>query len=273
MQLALIPPYDLLHYTKKTTYQLMLPQCAEESTKYYMHYLGLCQDPEQFVILDNGAAEGVDFDWETLINMAYQFEVSEIVVPDTLGNMEDTIDKAQRFIDFFLHGHPNAHEQFAWDFSFMFVVQGQTYEEVLKSAEWAASQRWISSLGIPRHMIETLEAANARIRIANEITKMHANKDIHFLGASPQAPLEVQALASPSVTNQAYLRGFDTSMPFNYAHIKAFGKGHYIELNTARISRPENYFNLPKEEFDADALEWNVDASLARVLNKAPRSR
>lgn len=257
MKLALIPPYDLLQYTEESNYQLMLPQCVEESERYANHYHKLCQDGDQFVILDNGAAEGVAFDWEKLIDIAYQFEVNEIVIPDTLGNKNETIEKAQMFKQYFEVGHTHCQWQFLRDFQFMFVVQGQNLDEVLESAAWAAEESWITTIGIPRHMIDTLELQTARIRIANEITKMHVNKDIHFLGANGKAPGEMQSLATRATTNQAYVRGMDTSLPFNYAY-KRYGVGTKLEPAVRSLHRPDGYFNLPAEEFDPEILDHNV---------------
>lgn len=248
MKIALIPPFSLLGMTYTTNYQLMLPQLVHNE-RYAQVYKDHCHNLDQFVILDNGAAEGIDINIDDYIELAYAYVPQELVIPDTLGDMRETIEKARHF-KVRIQAEPTA---FLSDFGFMFVLQGQTFDEVYQSAEWAATQDWITSVGIPRHMIDTLGLVTARSVIANEISKRHVNKDIHFLGANPGYPSEMAQLANRTKTNQAYVRGMDTSMPFNFAYAKA-----YMDGLSTDIHRPDNYFELPSDSFSDKALKNNL---------------
>jgi hypothetical protein len=247
MKLAYIPPVSLLDITYKTKYQLMLPHLTSNSTyaaAYYYH----CYDKDTFVILDNGVAEGEDVSFDHLMSIANSWHVDEIVLPDILTDLEGTITKAEEFAADY-----SARVGQEWDdFRFMFVLQGKTIEEVYRAAKWADRQDWISTVGIPRHLLTTLGDYRVRIKIANDIQAMGVRKDIHFLGGNPVSTTEVRSLSDPRITNQAFVRGMDTSMPFNYAF-----KGRTLD-SSVETSRPDNYFDRLAEEFDPDALEMNL---------------
>lgn len=248
MELALIPPFSYLKDTFKTNYQLMLPHLLynEEYEAVYAHH---CGAPNQFVILDNGAAEGEQPSIEELLGLATIFDPDELVIPDVIGDKSATIALAEEL------------ESVACEYgvlencNYMFVLQGQTFDEVLDCARWVQTQEWISTVGIPRHLITTLSDKSARIAVANAIQIFDDwSKKIHFLGANPINTAEAIALADSQFTIQDFVRGMDTSMPYNYAHA-----GLYI-TSQAVTKRPENYFELPYEAFDKEVLEHNIKA-------------
>jgi hypothetical protein len=76
MYLALIPPVSLLDYTDRTDFQLMLPQLVSDD-RYAYTYGHHCKDHQQFVTLDNGAAEGIETDPKLLLEMAKFYKVNE----------------------------------------------------------------------------------------------------------------------------------------------------------------------------------------------------
>lgn len=272
MKLAFIPPVSMLSYTHKTDYQLMLPQLCN-IPEYERVYEEHCRNKNQFVILDNGAAEEFECSWTDLVDLAYAFEPNEVVLPDTLGDKQDTIKKAEEFRRFFLHGSPLSSVQVWSDFRWMFVVQGQTFEEVVECGTWAAAQDWIDTIGIPRHLVSSLDTLMARTKISNELTRIGSDKELHFLGANPNLCTEMATLASSGVTNPAYVRGMDTSMPFNYAFKSKYGIGTYLQPNAKAVHRPQDYFHLKEEHFDADVLKWNVERTIEWSQGKKPLYR
>lgn len=248
MKLALIPPMSLLSYTYKTDYQLMLPQ-LQSNARYSAVYKKHCSDQDTYVILDNGAAENVEMAIPVLANMASIYKVNELVIPDAMGDYEKNLERAHIFYEECV---PPRNMPLL-PFKLMFVVQGQTLMEVLKSGEWAASQPWIDTIGIPRHLLTTIGDNRIRIRVANILQGNGADKEIHFLGGSPLFPGEVGVLANPAMTNQAYVRGIDTSMPFNYAYA-----GSPVDRSEV-IHRPERYFDLESTSFDMLLTDYNVE--------------
>src|SRR4051812_20646349 len=129
MKLALIPPIDLLDRTCETQFQLMLPHLIYDE-RYAYTYRAHCRDPRQYVILDNGEAEGETIPVWKLASIAMDFGVNEIVLPDTIGNMLDTMEKAEAFIDMATDGFDLVTRAFLeYRTKFMFVVQGQNLQE------------------------------------------------------------------------------------------------------------------------------------------------
>lgn len=252
VKIALIPPISLLGQTAKTDYQLCLPHLMRY-TEYRNIYSAHCADPNQFVILDNGAAENELFGAEQLLDIALVLGVDEVVIPDVMLEADATIEKAQEFHDFAIG--PKGREKDRYPFQYMFVVQGKSLMQVLECANWAAQQSWIDTIGIPRHLLTTLGDLHCRVKIANVIQGHNYSKQIHFLGGNPAFPQEVSLLSDPIFTTQDRIRGMDTSMPFNYA----FEGALVSDRKRDPISRPGRYFELHSISFEPNALEANVE--------------
>ncbi len=204
-----IPPFAMLN--QMTGYrQLMLPHLIwnEEYCKHFRKTRNL----GQYIILDNGAAEGQEVAWSRLIDVANEYRVDELVLPDTLGNPIDTLSKGKDFIKdlggqipartklgFVLHGN-NARDAI------------ETYERLKRDS--AAFFKRLEVLYIPRILV-TPENPKARIEVADYILRSETlPRRIHFLGASPHRIDEGKWLREGLVRA---VRSMDTSAPFVYA--------------------------------------------------------
>ena len=247
MRLALIPPIELLDTTARTDMQLMLPHLIE-SDAYTYTYKKHCDDPDQFVILDNGEAEGERIGIDNLLDIAIDFGVDELVLPDVIMDADETQLKSATALNWIKRRFET--DGVAWDFSFMFVAQGKSYKEFIESAFWAASNSQIQTIGLPRHMIKTCNDPEARISLAD--TLQLSGKAVHLLGGSPYYPNELDDYVWPSC-----VRSTDTSAPFNYAYADRY----LAELQSGEsyVKRPEMYFDLPVEQFDEDMTKQNID--------------
>lgn len=219
--------------------QLMLPQMMKDDVYRYV-YQKHCDDPDQFVILDNGAAEGVSFPLADLMHMAKAYGVDEVVLPDVIGDAEATRYKAQgAFLRL-----PWLHES---DLRLQYVVQGSTFDEFADEIEWAAFHSRIDTIGIPRHAVSTLNAEDARFELALQAFEVNPVKPVHLLGGSPVFPAEIGAYDWPK-----NVRSHDTSSPFNYAFNQTkLRSGDFIR-------RPTKYFSLEWSAFDEECLKENV---------------
>lgn len=245
MQLALIPPLCRLADIKKTHYQLMLPQNLHYEVYAEAYYPGK-RAKEDFVILDNGAAEGVDFDYAALQVIGNVYKVDELVIPDTLRDAEKTLQKAR---DFFKEVDPNP------NMGYMGVVQGTTYEQCLEMAEGFTEHDQVTALGIPRHLIETLGHNDVRLHLTEDLMLRFGTKyQFHFLGGSKHVTDE---LRRTDVMMGEHVRGMDTSLPYVYAN-RGFSVPTYLAFD-----RPENYFELPRSAF----LEHTTEANLKMMLS------
>ena len=244
MRLALIPPISLLGTTFQTDYQLMLPQLVRND-EYARNFRLHCHDPQTYVILDNGAAEGYRATALELLHIAEDFEVDEIVLPDVIGNAEATLERSRAFLDQ-LAGKKRK-------FNTMFVCQGKDLFEFVDSADEAARWPEVTTIGIPRHALRTCDDDQARISIANILQSTDRfKKQIHFLGASSRWPSEAAILSDPKHTKQTQVRGMDTSMPFNFAFRKMDLQDGIV------INRVADYFNLDERHFDAAFVQRQI---------------
>jgi len=246
MQLALIPPFSRLSDTKLTQYQLMLPECLrnqEYAATYYHH----TNDDGTYLILDNGAAEGDLWEPEGILAVANEFQVDEIVIPDVIGNRIKTAEKCVEWYDKF----------FDSKFKHMLVAQGQTVEECVDLIGMVDGFD-IDTIGIPRHLAKTTGERDARLHLAHALWDLYGDRfDYHFLGATPlwAEELHFVKIGAP------WVRGMDTSMPYNYAHARETVDSGFS------ILRPDPYFDIEFDEDQQEYLKHNIDLMLGWVAD------
>lgn len=243
MKIALIPPFAHLEQTALTSYQLMLPQLVEQSPTYRYTYLKHCQDPDQLVIMDNGAAEGEQLPDIKLIRMANAFKPNELVVPDVLGDGEATFDRIAEFLRVLIDHSLDPSIKLG------IVAAGKTPPESLLTVDRVFTyftEVEISTIYIPRILV-TEKNPGARMEVAKQLPKVTLNHvDIHFLGSSHFWIHEASFIAD----NFPGVRGIDTSAPFNYTIAEQQIDGG------AQVTRPEDYFELACE--NEELLDYNV---------------
>ncbi len=239
MQVALIyPPALLKRYGERTRYHLVLPHLYQE--KRYRDFYRKRSDNGDYIILDNGAAEGFEFGNKHLYTIAKGIGAHEIVVPDTLGNANDTIAKGLAFSRYTRDGY-----------RYMMVAQGENAFESMKTIDFIATDSkfaYVTTIGIPR-LINRDDRHN-RFKVANFIEKHDYNRaiEIHFLGADKHLD-EVGYLAETGVG-----RGIDTSAPV-YMGLQ----GYVLANFDPYVPRPSNYFSMARNH---QMVEKNIDTYL-----------
>lgn len=245
MRLALIPPISLIDDIFRTDYQLVLPHIVDPR---YIEAYHAARKRGDYVMLDNGAAEGEMPNRHNLMACAFGMMVNEIVVPDVLGDIEGTMREVTSFDDF-LEEEVGSQRI---EFNYMGVVQGQTYDDVRKIIDFYNSCDWITTLGIPRILLETLDAPEARVGVARYIAETYGSRfALHLLGTNPRYIRELERFRDDF--KSAGVRGVDTSGPFNYANV-----GKFID-HFDNISRPGGYFHLDEHHFGAVQLKHNLE--------------
>lgn len=244
MNVALIcPPHLLEKYATRTRYHLVLPHLFR-SQKYLDFYRTRI---DNFIILDNGVAEGHEFGAKHLHTLAGEAAVNEIVIPDTMGDANDTLAKAQYFARY---AQP--------EYQYMFVLQGRDVQEVmfcLNNLDNGAMFSYVTTIGIPRHFHDIDK--NFRVHLAEHLIREAFNDkfEIHFLGASSW--MREVVLLAEAVQYIENFRGIDTSMPI-YMGLE----GLHIGEDTY-ISRPDNFFDRTD---DNEAVQGNIDTYLDWAL-------
>lgn len=255
MLLALIPPIGWLSTSEVTNYQLMLPHLVQDHI-YSRHYDRLCKREDQYVILDNGEAEGQNYlSSAQLVGVGVYFRVNEIVVPDVIG---DSIATLNRMKQFFKDIHDLRNDAFGPNdvarMNYMGVVQGRSRKEAQDCIDMMMELYGdkLKTLALPRHLLQSCDNFDTRLDLAQYIfhnyTGPQGGIQIHCLGASHLSAVECLYLAK-----QGIVRGMDTSMPYNWAF-----HGKYLNEDLEIIKRPDRYFTQRNIMFRPDALHHNI---------------
>lgn len=210
-----------------TNYHLVLPHLLQQKV-YRDFYISRGQEghhgAKDYVILDNGIAEGMEIGAKHLMTLAEDLRPHEIVVPDTMGDSKDTLAKAQGFARY---AEP--------DYKYMFVLQGSSPQEVMQCLYTIDNSPWavyITTLGIPRHLGDIHKWF--RISLLEQLLQLefHNRYEIHFLGSTKWSR-EVVILSEMAYGHEN-IRGIDTSYPV------------YIEQDIRAaewMPRPRDYFH------------------------------
>jgi hypothetical protein len=243
MKAALIPPKGFFGTVRASDYHLVLAQIKDPA--YIYTYIDLVESGD-YIILDNGAAEGRTVKDEYLIQRAVQYGANEIVVPDVLGEPEQTLERAHKFWEV-------AHSEcFSTKRAkFMGVVQSQgDLGSMIKCVEGFAEMP-ITTLGIPRHFVD--KDKYARYNFLSWLRNNGYDKrfEVHLLGTNPRFPTEICTLNEV----HPWVRGVDSSLPYNYtiAGLKLDGKNH----PDGGINRITGYFDV-QQNIDVSLLDANI---------------
>lgn len=253
MELALIPPASnsMLGYAERHEMQLVLPHLTDK--KNYYDFMLDMQGRGDYLILDNGAAEGRRTSDAKLVRLAQDLHVSEVALPDVLYNASETLQRVRNILDdqplLLSHDRP---------FNLGFVAQGHT----LVQAKWLIN-RVVQSVGaeevlttvyLPRLLV-TNNDFYARLTMAEWIHKKYPELQIHMFGTSRLWPKEVLAIKEEC----PYVRSIDTSAPFVYAQAGMVLDAPALNGLEEGPARREDYFKLTDRDFRANILTRNVE--------------
>lgn len=256
MELALIPPISRLDDCDSQKYQLMLPQLVQEvegiPSPYGMKFKQYCEDPEKFVILDNGAAEGVSVPDAYLTEIAEVFGVNELVIPDVMAKGFDNIERAINFLNEYYYLREDG-------LRFMFVCQGENSDELYMNFLFGMRHPRIDTIAFPRHLNGTLDSSEMREEMVRTVLadeEMFNNgqprKAIHLLGGDPTHPCEVSHF---SPEEKARIRSWDTSSPYCLAMVGVQTPG---SEENGPVKRPDAYFARGFTADSAVLVEANI---------------
>lgn len=225
MKLCLIPPKGLEYTALRSSHHLTLPirECIENPVYVVTYATSVRRRLYNYVILDNGAADGGLVSNQKLFEVAELLNADEIVVPDVLRSKAGTLAKVRKFL---------AHAPTSYNY--MAVVQGTTTRLLHSCVAALAEVPSVRALGIPRHLLERHGHA-VRINLANWIAEKFPGRFVlHFLGTNP---LWIQEVKHAEV-DCPHVRSVDTSMPYNYTIA-----GYELTPNLRiEVMRPSQYF-------------------------------
>jgi len=230
MKVATILPTPLLGQEPATDYNMCLFHMVRDNEEYAKYFRTL-RDQGKFVIMDNGAAEGVNPSPAELAAVYKKVQPSEIVLPDIVYDKEETLRRTKeayiQFCDEFMHQR----------YQFMAVPQGETFHEWLSCMTEMMQQRHITTIGVskfvtPKYQEEMGKGTNVRLEcvdaIITEAARLGVAMQIHLLGCWDN-PAEVGEI------DRAFgdrVRGTDSAIAYVYTRA---GK-----IYTPDINRPDN---------------------------------
>jgi hypothetical protein len=242
MRLAIIPPDCYPYWFGHDNYKLILPQ--HWNNQHHLEASMLNHRRGGFTILDNGVAEAKPVEWDLLLKHARRYHVNEVILPDVMGDAEATWTAVRAvFNDTW---HPTNH------FGLMGVVQGQSTDECFDLVKYYLGMQGctVTSIGLPRCLIQTLGVAEARYIMAKTIRNLDDNVAIHLLGTYPGYILELKDLGRNY--RGLNVRGVDTSAPFVYTRAGEWiGDGRCVQ-------RQDDYFDMPREHFPEKLRDLNI---------------
>lgn len=253
MKFALIPPVAYLTDSRQTGLQLMLPHMMRDNTVYRRYYSELCADPDQYVIMDNGAAEGEVPSNAELVEIAQKYLPDEFALPDVLGDGELTMRQAARF----LLAHNG--DMFRAGVKLGFVAQGKTIRETVSVIwdAWEEFGREISVIYIPRRLTYD-DGWDARMRVLRADLPEHY--EYHLFGGTKLWADEVKWLIQAKDT-LTEVRSMDTSMPYNYGW-----RYRLLEVDSfEQIDRVDNYFDLSMNDAQREITLKNISTMLGWI--------
>lgn len=251
MKIAPIPPTDLLREFA-TDYHLCLAHVLRDDEGQMAYYKERAASMDDYVILDNGAYElGRSIPFQHLIDVALQIMPQEIVLPDVFLNSKETILTA-------CEGHnllTNVGN--AWAFidhpmNIMVAPQGKNLTEWLRCMDALINAMRPNVIGIP----VVYEKMMGRGVLIKEVIRyfegdLYFRPEIHLLGWDG----DLYKLMCYARDFPLWVRGIDSAKPFYYSLDR---NPMFLDQGPVR-PRPDNYFDLLKDEFSIQVLEHNLD--------------
>lgn len=167
----------------------------------YAAYYRLHHSKGDFVILDNGAAEGGPLPVQNLVQAAELVHADEVIVPDVLRNRE----KTEALVREAINEIPNYYR-------LMIVPQAEMPISWMQSCGHFVMKYDFRTIGIPKHT-ETFKGGRLNLLKFIEEEGINLTHDIHLLGIWKDPLSEIL----PIVERFPWVRSLDTAMPFAYA--------------------------------------------------------
>ena len=255
MKVATILPTRLLeHLDPKDDYHMCLFQEMQREADYFDFYKSQIEQGK-FVIMDNGAAEGVNPGHEELAEVIEMVQPSEIVLPDIVNNKLETVKRSRAAYAYFMS--KGYHETM----NFMAVPQGETFAEWLACMKIFMRQEFVTTIGVSKFVTPQYQSimgggTNVRLEcvdaILTQAEKLNRSIDIHLLGCWSD-PTEIGEIAKNFGDK---VRGTDSAIAYVYTRN---GKNYKPGLR-----RPDN----AEIEFDRETI---VDDDMITLLHKNMR--
>ena len=248
MQVASIVPIPYLDFIKGKPYQMCLAHLASSCEEYANFYIEE-RKAGNFVLMDNGAAEGAQPPLDLLIELIEKIQPTEFILPDVIYNSRETLDRSYRAL------HKLVSKKL--DVRYMAVPQGNTYNEWIACAMEMLT--WpIHTIGISKFMSYKFGPC-VRAALFSRIAEY--SKEVHLLGCA----YDPREIASFNYMPYAYkIRGTDSSIPYVYARQ---GVNIYTAIRDG-IPRSQEEIDFYEDRTDRALISANIQVWEAVVNGK-----
>lgn len=223
MRAALIPPRGYERSALQSYIHLVLPLAPLVSNQDYINTYLEARRRGDYIILDNGCAEGQLVNGDVLLKFAQTIGAHEIVAPDVMGEARRTWWATKTFLNAFDEAH---------DYNIMGVMQGNTPYERHQLLERFARFDCISTIGVPKVLVKENGDETRLTEVEFILNEYHDRFKIHLLGLNKAWPQEVFLLPWPRE-----VRSCDSAQPYKLAEI-----GKLLTLDNAWAPRRIDYF-------------------------------
>ncbi len=219
MRAAIIPTLDTTSLMVKSDYQLALAQelldddgNLKTGTPYYNTVIG-CIAAGNYVILDNGVAEGEAISGKKLAELAMELHVTEVIAPDVWRDADRSLEATRQFIMSY-GGELGAQEA---SIRIMAVPQGKTLGDWMQSFEVLYQVKEVATIGLPKNLDETGVSRAVVLQMIETAaggfdSDWPPMKEFHLLGQATWLG-EMEFV----VQNYPWIRGIDSSYPIALA--------------------------------------------------------
>jgi hypothetical protein len=254
MQIAYVPPIELLVYTGRSQMQFMLAFTQSERnnsngpiTEYTLHYDRMCIEPEQYVIMSPSV------DVATTFKIASDAYPQEVIIPFHEHNKLETLAQVEQFDAVRKHYVQNDLWIEPWrrPRNFGFVPQGEAMDDYMASVDYVfQNHKWITAIHIPSSMYQSTKDRYARLKLTEAINAKYDDWfDIQYHLLSPDNPEELRLVPS-------YVRGVTTSAPFMFAKYGLCLDGDSVIKGEELNGR---YMVTPSTDFSVEAIDHNLE--------------
>jgi hypothetical protein len=206
MKLALIAkPGHLQYLPIGFGYHMALGQLL--SNQDYADFYKYRHEDGAFIMVDNGAAEGGGFHFDQIVEMANRIGYDEIVLPDKLGDMKETVCMTL------------AAKELVIPKRRAICPQGESLEEWCECLRTFESSLEYRTICIP-HRCSKFEGGRSTVLQYLQEQCYNQWYDVHLLGYRTEDEIrEINERFS-------WVRGIDTAAPFAFAQHDAVLEGH-----------------------------------------------
>jgi hypothetical protein len=235
MKLAVVcPPSDTLLLTQSHLGFHLAEVTQMVLSRQYADAYKRLGEQGYFIILDNGAAEEMEYDFQDTVDRAHYIRASEIVLPDRMGDsiwtLSHTVEVAGAVPPTKRMIVPQGTDEDEW-FNCLYRIHGKLHG-------------LYATIGVPKHFGTARPAMLERLSLEGWVN----GHNIHLLGLSGKlggVRTEIEALRQ-----YHFVRSIDTGAPIAFAQ-----HGVYIDIHRVHFSLE---WDTPLSKMDRKLARENI---------------